>query len=78
MDFAGLEERSSFGWISSVLSPISSRKRVPPAAARITPAKFSEAPVKAPFRWPNSCASQHLARRGVAVEGEEGPGARGE
>ena len=43
--------------MSSVVSPISSRKRVPPAAARMMPGKCSLAPVKEPRRWPKSCES---------------------
>jgi len=34
MDLARSRKRRSLGWMSSVLSPISSRKSVPPAAAR--------------------------------------------
>jgi len=44
-DRARLQERGK--------SPISSRNRVPPSAALITPLKDSTAPVKAPRLWPN-------------------------
>jgi len=45
--------RSSFAWSSSSISPISSRKIVPPSAARKQPSVDDIAPVKDPFTWPN-------------------------
>jgi hypothetical protein len=50
-------KRSSLGCVSRVVSPISSRKSVPPLAARMMPEKCSLAPVKEPRRWPKSCES---------------------
>ena len=41
VDFAGLEEPQELGLHSGPISPISSRNRVPPAAARMTPSKPS-------------------------------------
>ena len=51
---------------------------MPPFAARMTPAKFSVAPVNAPRRWPNSWESS--ISRGVALQlkGRKVFAARGE
>ena len=59
-------KRRSFGWRSSPSSPISSRKRVPPSAARMRPEWSRSAPVKAPRRWPNSWLSS--SSRGTAAQ----------
>jgi hypothetical protein len=44
-----------------VVSPISSRKKVPLAAAVNSPCLSFTAPVKAPFTWPNSSLSSRLS-----------------
>jgi hypothetical protein len=49
--------RSSFGWSSSGMSAISSKKRVPGSAASKRPTLRSTAPVKAPLSWPKSSLS---------------------
>jgi hypothetical protein len=54
------------------MSPISSRKSVPPFASSKSPFFSRSAPVKAPFSWPKSSASSSVSRRG-AVLGDEGP-----
>ncbi len=57
--------RSSFACRSSGMSPISSRKRVPPSGGVELPvAPALSAPVKAPFSCPNSSAS--WSSRGIA------------
>jgi hypothetical protein len=61
----------SFGCTSSVVSPISSRKRVPPAAPRMTPWKLSTAPVNAPRRWPKSCASSMSLGEALQLKGRK-------
>ncbi len=43
------------------MSPISSRKSVPPSACSNFPACFAAAPVNAPFSWPNSSDSINSA-----------------
>ena len=69
-------KRSSLGWTSRLVSPISSRKSVPPAAARMTPWKLSTAPVKAPRRWPNSCESSMSFGVEVQLKGRKAACAR--
>ena len=58
--------RSSFACSSVGMSPISSRKSVPPEASRKRPGRASIAPVKAPRSWPNSSLSSRS--RGIAAE----------
>ena len=53
--------RSSFTWVESGISPISSRKMVPPSASSNRPSRRSAAPVKAPFSWPNSSDSSSVS-----------------
>ena len=43
------------------MSPISSRKMVPPSAASKSPFWSRWAPVKAPFTWPNSSDSRSVS-----------------
>ena len=56
-------KRSSFGWISSGSSPISSRKSVPRSAAATLPHVVATAPVNAPFIWPKSSLSSNSRER---------------
>jgi hypothetical protein len=49
--------RRSLGWSSSGNSPISSSRRVPPAAASNSPMRRARAPVKAPASCPKSSLS---------------------
>ena len=71
--------RSSLTWVASGISPISSRKMVPPSASSNRPSRRSAAPVKAPFSWPNSSlsssvsgsAAQLTAMNGFAPAGRE-------
>ena len=48
------------------MSPISSRKRVPPSACSNLPARSANAPVKEPFMWPNSSLS--ISSDGIAAQ----------
>ena len=57
--------RSSRVCASIGMSPISSRKSVPPSACSKRPALRAWAPVKAPFSWPNS--SDSIRSRGIAA-----------
>ena len=77
--------RRSLTWVSGGISPISSRKRVPPSASSKRPWRRSTAPVKAPRSWPKSSdsrrvsgsAAQLTATKGLAAPGREaveGPG----
>src|SRR5438128_919583 len=50
--------RKSFGWRSGGMSPISSRKSVPPFASSNRPTRRARAPVNAPFSCPNSSLSR--------------------
>ncbi|MFZ2053708.1 MAG: hypothetical protein WAU81_05875 [Candidatus Aminicenantales bacterium] len=49
--------RSTFDCVLRLMSPISSRKIVPPSACSNLPTLRSVAPVKAPFSWPKSSLS---------------------
>ncbi len=53
--------RSSLGWNAAEISPISSRKMVPPSAAWKTPIWSRFAPVKAPLVWPKSSLSSSVS-----------------
>ena len=68
--------RSSFAWSSIGMSPISSRKSVPPAASRKRPGRDSIAPVKAPRSWPNSSLSSSSRGIAAALTATKGPAAR--
>ncbi len=48
------------------MSPISSRKSVPPSASSKRPLRVATAPVNAPFSWPNSSLSSSSA--GIAPQ----------
>ena len=64
----------------AVISPISSRKSVPPSAAARWPAFRSVAPVKAPFSWPKSSLSSSVsgsAAQCTSTNGRRGAPARG-
>jgi hypothetical protein len=52
---------NNLAWVSRGISPISSRKMVPPSAASKRPMRWLRAPVKAPFSWPNSSLSMRPA-----------------
>src|SRR6266478_6064000 len=53
--------RSSLTWVAGDISPISSRKNVPPRAAANSPCLSRTAPVNDPFTWPNSSDSSRLS-----------------
>ena len=69
--------RSTFACVAGVMSPISSRKSVPPSACSNLPMRLRSAPVNAPFSWPNSSlsrsdsgiAAQLIARNGFVGAG---------
>ena len=63
--------RSSLIWIGIGMSPISSRKSVPPLAYWNRPMRSRSAPVKAPFTWPKSSLSRMFSRQLGAVERHE-------
>ncbi len=69
--------RSSFACRSSGMSPISSRKSVPPLASRKRPAREFVAPVKAPRSWPKSSLSSSSRGIAAALTATKGPSARG-
>ena len=59
------------------MSPISSRKSVPPCAAWNCPTRVATAPVKAPFTWPNSSDSRSASGIAPQFTATNGPlGAR--
>ena len=58
--------RSSFTCMSKLMSPISSRNSVPPSASSKRPMRVVNAPVNAPFSWPNSSLSS--SSRGIAPQ----------
>jgi hypothetical protein len=60
-------------WSAADISPISSRKRVPPSASAKRPARALVAPVKAPFACPKSSLSRSAS--GIAAQLTETNGA---
>ena len=63
--------RSSATCVLGEMSPISSRKRVPPSAASKRPFLRATAPVKAPRSWPNSSDEQQRLDQRAAVDLDE-------
>ena len=60
------------------MSPISSRKSVPPLHCSNLPMRRRSAPVKAPFSWPNSSLSSKLSGMAAQLRARNGclgPGA---
>ena len=55
--FRSSRTRSTLAWVSGAMSPISSRKIVPPSAASKRPMRRLSAPVNAPFSCPKSSLS---------------------
>ena len=55
------------------MSPISSRKRVPPSANSKRPFLEVKAPVNAPFSWPNNSLSNNSAGIAPQLTGTKGP-----
>ena len=53
--------RRSLTCVDGGISPISSRKSVPPSASSNRPSRRSAAPVKAPFSWPNNSLSSSVS-----------------
>ena len=49
--------RRTFAWVFRLMSPISSRKIVPPSAVSNLPRRSATAPVNAPRTWPKSSLS---------------------
>ena len=70
--------RSSLAWNEALLSPISSRNRVPPSASSKRPLRWRTAPVKAPFSWPNSSLSSRLSGSAAQLNLTKAAPARGE
>ena len=76
-NFCVSRTRRSLTWVARLISPISSRKRVPPSASSKRPGTRSVAPVKAPFSCPKSSASRRLSLREAQWTAMKGPSARG-
>ena len=71
--------RSSFAWVAGAMSPISSRKSVPPLACSKRPIRWRSAPVKAPRSWPKSSDSSSVSGSAAQLTLTKGPlGARRE
>ena len=68
--------RRSLTCIPAGISPISSRKSVPPAAFRKTPGRDCRASVKAPLAWPNSSLSRSGSGMAAQLIAMNGPSAR--
>ena len=66
VNFLSWSTRKSLDWRVSGMSPISSRKIVPPCAASNRPGRLRSAPVKAPFSWPKSSDSRRFS--GIAEQ----------
>ncbi len=71
------KNRSSFTWIVASISPISSRKSVPPCARSNRPMRRSCAPVNAPFSWPNNSLSSSVGASAAQCTVTNGCFARG-
>ena len=69
--------RSSFTWIDIGMSPISSRKSVPPLAYWNRPIRSRSAPVKAPLTWPKSSLSSTFSLSSAQLSGTNGLFLRG-
>ena len=65
--------RSTLACVFRLMSPISSRKIVPPWATSNLPRRSATAPVKAPRTWPNSSLSISSSGNGGAVHLDERP-----
>ena len=70
-------KRRSFTWISGPISPISSRKTVPPSAVSKRPSRFSVAPVNDPRSWPKSSLSSSAGGSAAQCTATNGARARG-
>ncbi len=68
--------RSSFTWTGSPISPISSRKSVPPSAVSNRPGFCCTASVKAPFSCPKSSLSSSCSGRAAQLMSTKAPPAR--
>ena len=64
--------RRILAWVASVMSPISSRKIVPPSHCSNLPMRWAAAPVNAPFFVAEQFAFQQVLRDGGAIDGQEG------
>ncbi|PYO75379.1 MAG: hypothetical protein DMD67_11730 [Gemmatimonadetes bacterium] len=70
--------RSSFTCVAGDISPISSRKNVPPRAAANRPCLSRTAPVNDPFTWPNSSDSSRLSGSAPQLSEKNPPSDRAE
>ena len=69
--------RSTFAWAERLMSPISSRKSVPPSACSNFPIRCFVAPVKEPFSWPKSSLSMSSEGMAAQLTSTRGPGLAG-
>ena len=65
--------RNNLTCIGCGISPISSRNKVPPVASSKRPLRAENAPVKAPFSWPNNSLSNNSAGIAPQLTGTKGP-----
>ncbi len=68
--------RSSFTWSDGGISPISSRKKLPPRAAANRPCLSRTAPVNEPFTCPNSSLSSRFSGSAPQLIERNGPSVR--
>src|SRR5262245_1816096 len=68
--------RSSFTWSFGLISPISSRKIVPPSASLKRPTRLATAPVNAPRSWPNISLSRRSSGIAPQCTGTNRPASR--
>ncbi len=69
--------RSSLTWNAGEVSPISSRKMVPPSARWNRPTWSSKAPVNAPRLWPKSSDSSSVSDMAAQFSSTKARSARG-
>ena len=76
LDGLFLQDAQQFGLRVGVMSPISSRKIVPPLACSKRPMRRAAAPVKAPRSWPKSSLSSRVSGMAAQLTAMNGLAAR--
>jgi len=77
LHFFSCNTRSNFACNARGMSPISSRKTVPPSADSSNPRRCADAPVNAPFSWPNNSLSNSASGIAAQFTAANTPFARG-
>ena len=78
LSFFSCKTRNNLACKLMGISPISSKKIVPPSACSNNPLCSFKAPVKAPFSWPNNMSSIKCSGIAAQFKATNGPLARGD